>query len=150
MICCFTRPFFPVYSSGRSLITNTFTVICFFRYLLAVVRTPTASPCSHAPRLAEPDRAAECRRVISVNVLHLRTGCPLLAPLRTGTKTPPPPPWLAFLCVFPQGDAEREAFIAATPCATERCAPGRTRRPRRDDGILQSPPGSSIDVRRCS
>src|ERR1017187_3817360 len=29
MICCFTRPFFPVYSSGRSLITKTFTVIFF-------------------------------------------------------------------------------------------------------------------------
>src|SRR5437870_3239913 len=37
MICCFTSPFFPVYSSVRSLMTKALTVIYFLSCLAGLI-----------------------------------------------------------------------------------------------------------------
>src|ERR1035441_2669076 len=54
MICCFTRPFLPVYSSNRSLITNAFTVISVpFLYGWRLFARPRPARV-HAPRWFAP------------------------------------------------------------------------------------------------
>ena len=44
MICCFTRPFFPVYSSERSLITNAL-IVMFSLVVWPGLLSPTLASC---------------------------------------------------------------------------------------------------------